>query len=83
MELQSHLEEWAIEDLETYTRHEVFILSLFALGPSRFLPEKRRFQDILGVASHIESNGFGVWSGDRASVNVLVEREDDDLEAAL
>jgi hypothetical protein len=30
MELQSHLEEWATEDLETYTHHEAVIISLFS-----------------------------------------------------
>ena len=72
-DLRPHLEEWTTDDLERYTRHEVFIMALFALGPSCLLPEKWYIQDILGVVSRIESNIFGMWLGDRAPIDILVE----------
>lgn len=56
---------------------------LFAFGLSCLLPENWFFQDILGVGSRIESNGFGVWSGDPASIDGLFERKGENLEAAL
>jgi hypothetical protein len=35
------------------------------------------------VVSRIESNGFSVWSGDQVSIDLLIEQEGEDLEAAL
>jgi len=63
MRLQSHLEEWTTSDLERYTRHEVFIMSLLALGPSSGLPEKWCFQDTIGVESRIESHSSVLVGG--------------------
>ena len=58
-------------------------MTLFTLGPSCLLPGKWFFQDIFGVVSRIEDNNFSVWSGHHASIDVLVARKGENLEAAV
>ncbi|KZO97657.1 hypothetical protein CALVIDRAFT_78055 [Calocera viscosa TUFC12733] len=62
--LQSHLSSWPASELEDWTRHAPFLLSLFSACPPELLPTGWGLTEILDLASKLESNGFGLFAGE-------------------
>jgi hypothetical protein len=68
--LQSNLPLWPPSDLEDWTKNRRFILSLFEERSPNLLPPSWTFHNILDLASKIESNGFGCFTGDLESADI-------------
>ncbi|TDL27065.1 hypothetical protein BD410DRAFT_894962 [Rickenella mellea] len=63
MALQSHVASWPVEDARDWEQHASFTMSLFDRSPDHF-PDQWTFEDLLNLASRIESTGFGCFSED-------------------
>ncbi|KZT54731.1 hypothetical protein CALCODRAFT_485295 [Calocera cornea HHB12733] len=70
--LQSHLASWPASDLEDWTRHTPFLLSLFSTCAPGLLPAGWGLNEVLDLASKLESNGFGLFVGEENVATGLV-----------
>ncbi|RUP47640.1 hypothetical protein BC936DRAFT_145505 [Jimgerdemannia flammicorona] len=71
--LQSHYNSWPADDIKDWRKHRSFLQTI--LDDAGLLREGEGIEEIMYLASKIESNGFGLYAGKKAKTCNIEEKE--------